>query len=47
MTALIILSFVFIEEEKEIWAAFCIVLGTFIKLYGIVGFAFFFFQKRN
>lgn len=47
MTALIILSFVFIEEEKEIWAAFCIVLGTFIKLYGIVGLAFFFFSKKK
>lgn len=47
MTSLIILSFVFIEEEKEIWAAFCIVLGTFIKLYGIVGLAFFFFSKNK
>lgn len=47
MTALIILSFVFIHEEKDVWAGFCIVLGTFVKLYGIVGLAFFFFSKHK
>lgn len=47
MTSLIILSFVFIDEEKDFWAAFCIVLGTFIKLYGVVGLAFFFFSKNK
>lgn len=45
MTALIILTFCFIQKGKEPWAAFCIILGTFIKLYGIVGLAFFFFVK--
>jgi hypothetical protein len=43
MAALIILTFCFIQQKKESWAAFCIVLGTLIKLYGIVGLAFFFF----
>ncbi len=43
--ALIILSFVFIRDKKDFWAAFMIVLGTFIKLYGIVGLAFFFLSK--
>lgn len=47
MTGLIILSFVFINEEKDGWAAFCIVLGTFVKLYGVVGLAFFFFSKNK
>jgi len=47
MTAIIILSFVYIDEEKDIWAAFCIALGTFIKLYGVVGLAFFFFSKNK
>ena len=47
MTAIIILSFVYITEEKDIWAAFCIALGTFIKLYGVVGLAFFFFSKNK
>ena len=43
--ALIILSFVFIRDKKDFWAAFVIVLGTFIKLYGIVGLAFFFLSQ--
>lgn len=47
MTALIILSFVYIHEGKDSWAAFCIVFGTFVKLYGIVGLAFFFFSKNK
>lgn len=47
MTAIIILSFVAIQEEKEGRAAFFIMLGTFIKLYGIVGLAFFFFSKHK
>ena len=45
--ALIILSYTNIRKEKDIWAAFMIMLGTFIKLYGIVGFAFFFFSKHK
>ena len=45
MTAIIVLTFVFIHQKKDIWAALMIVLGTFIKLYGIVGLAFFFFSK--
>jgi hypothetical protein len=47
MTAIIILSFVFINGRKDFWAAFLIVLGTFVKLYGIVGLAFFFFSKNK
>jgi hypothetical protein len=45
MTAIIILSFVYIDKEKVFWAAMFIVLGIFVKLYGIVGLAFFFFTK--
>lgn len=45
MTAIIILSFVYIDKEKVFWAALFIVLGIFVKLYGIVGLAFFFFTK--
>lgn len=47
IAAIIILAFVYIEKEKNIWAAFVIVLGTFVKLYGIVGLAFFFFAKQK
>ena len=43
--ALIIFSFVFIRDKKDFWAAFMIILGTFIKLYGIVGLAFFFLSQ--
>lgn len=45
--ALIILSYTNIKKEKDIWAAFMIMLGIFVKLYGIVGFAFFFFSKHK
>jgi hypothetical protein len=45
--ALIILSFVFIKDKKDFWAALMICIGTFIKLYGIVGLAFFFFSENK
>lgn len=47
VAALVILAFVFIQRQKEGWAAFVIVLGTLIKIYPIVGLAFFFFSKRK
>lgn len=47
IAAIIIATFYCIEKEKDIWAAFFIVLGTFVKLYGIVGLAFFFFSKHK
>ncbi|GAB4093110.1 glycosyltransferase family 87 protein [Flaviaesturariibacter terrae] len=43
----ILLGFSFILEGKEGRAAFLLMLGTFIKLYGLVGFAFFFFSRRK
>lgn len=45
MTAIILLTFSLIGKKKDFWAALMIVLGTFIKLYGIVGLAFFFFSS--
>lgn len=45
--ALMILSYTQINKDKGIWSALCIVLGTFIKLYGIVGLVFFFFAKKK
>jgi hypothetical protein len=45
--ALIIWSFTNIKKEKDMWAAFMIMLGVFVKLYGVVGFAFFFFSKHK
>ncbi len=47
IAAIIIGSFAAIERGREVTAAFLIVLGTFVKLYGIVGLAFFFFVKRK
>lgn len=47
IAAIIVLAFVYIEKGKNIWATFFIALGTFVKLYGIVGLAFFFFVKRK
>lgn len=47
IAAIIIFSFVCIEKEKDFWGAFFILLGTFIKLYGIVGLAFFFFSRHK
>lgn len=47
MAAIIILSYCLIKEEKDMWAAFLIMFGAFIKLYTIVGLAFFFFSKHK
>ncbi|MDH7463831.1 glycosyltransferase family 87 protein [Chitinophagaceae bacterium 26-R-25] len=44
--ACIILGYCFIQEGKEWKAAFFILLATFVKIYGIVGLAFFFFSKK-
>lgn len=47
IAAIIIASYFLIERERDFWAAFLIVLGTFVKLYGVVGLAFFFFSKHK
>ncbi|HEX3386402.1 MAG TPA: glycosyltransferase family 87 protein [Mucilaginibacter sp.] len=47
ITALIIFSYVFIRRKQDFWAALAIILGTSIKLYGIVGLAFFFFSENK
>jgi len=47
IAAFILLSYYFICKEKDFWAAFVIMLGTFVKIYGIVGLAFFFFSKHK
>ena len=45
IAAIIVATFYW--KEKDIWAACFIMLGTFVKLYGIVGLAFFFFSKHK
>ncbi|MEO8886922.1 MAG: glycosyltransferase family 87 protein [Mucilaginibacter sp.] len=47
ITALVIFSFIFIKNKQDFWAALAIVVGTAIKLYGIVGLAFFFFSNNK
>lgn len=47
ITGIIILSYTLIDRKQNFWAAFFIMLGTFIKLYGIVGLAFFFFARQK
>ena len=47
IAAIILLTYYCIEREKDFWAAFLIMLGTFVKLYGIVGLAFFFFSRHK
>ena len=47
IAAIILVTFYCIEKEKDIWAAFWIMFGTFVKLYGVVGLAFFFFSKHK
>lgn len=47
LAGIILLSFAYIERKKEIQSAFAIIIGTFVKLYGIVGLAFFFFIQNK
>ncbi|MEQ1553755.1 MAG: glycosyltransferase family 87 protein [Ferruginibacter sp.] len=47
IAACILLGFVYINKGKDFWALFFILLATFIKIYGIVGLAFFFFSKNK
>ena len=43
----IIFTLLCVRNEKDFWAAFFIVAGFYIKLYGIVGIAFFCFSKHK
>lgn len=47
VVAFIILSFMLVKKGKDEWATMFIVLGTFIKLYPIIGLAFFLFSKNK
>jgi hypothetical protein len=47
ITGLIVLSFAYMEKQKSVKAAFAIVVGFLVKLYGIVALAFFLFYKKK
>ena len=43
----ILLPFILVHNKKDFWAPLFIVLGTFIKLYAIIGLAFFVFSSNK
>lgn len=47
LTSWILLAFILVEKELDIWATLFIVAGFYVKLYGIVGLAFFLFSKHK
>lgn len=47
VAAIIVLSYYFVEKGCDEYATFFIVIGTLVKLYGIVGLAFFFFSRHK
>jgi hypothetical protein len=47
IAAIILFTYYNIERGRDFWAAFFIVLGTAVKLYGVVGLAFFFFSRHK
>lgn len=47
LTGLLILSAVYIYESKEMKSALAVLIGTFVKIYGIVGLSSFFFIKNK
>jgi len=47
LTSFVVLSLVFVQQKKEVWATFFIAAGFLTKLYGIVGLAFLFFSDNK
>ena len=47
IATIIVASYYLIRRERDFWAACLIMIGTFVKLYGIVGLAFFFFSRHK
>ncbi|TDX83057.1 uncharacterized protein DUF2029 [Epilithonimonas xixisoli] len=47
LTGLLMLSAVYIYERKETKSAIAILIGTFVKIYGVVGLSAFFFIKNK
>lgn len=45
IAGLISLTYIFIDNKSDFWAPLPMLIGAFVKLYGIVGLAFFFFVK--
>ncbi len=46
LTAFIIIAFVLVQQKQEFMAALLVMIGLFVKLYGVVGLFFVFFSPR-
>ncbi|MEO7214323.1 glycosyltransferase family 87 protein [Mucilaginibacter sp.] len=47
IAGLLILTWVLVDKKKDFWAALFIMLGLFIKLYGVIGIVFFLLSKQK
>ncbi len=47
IAALIILAWIMVESKRDFWAALFIMLGLFVKLYGVIGVVFFLLSKQK
>ncbi|WP_165851980.1 glycosyltransferase family 87 protein [Mucilaginibacter terrenus] len=47
IAALVILAWVMVDNKKDFWAGLFIMLGFFIKLYGVIGVVFFLISKQK
>jgi hypothetical protein len=47
IAALLIFTWVLVENKKDFWASLFIMLGLFVKLYGVVGVVFFLLSKQK
>ena len=47
IAAIVILSFILVKKEKDLWATLLIVAGTLMKIYPVAGLAFFVFSKHK
>jgi len=45
--AMIMLTYAFVRDERDVWATLMIVIGMFVKIYGVVGLTFFLFSKHK
>ncbi|MBD1366024.1 DUF2029 domain-containing protein [Mucilaginibacter sp. ZT4R22] len=47
IAGLLIITWVLVDKKKDFWAALFIMLGLFIKLYGVIGIVFFLLSKQK
>ncbi len=47
IAGLIIFAFIFVQKQKDFWATLFVAIGFLVKLYGIVGIAFFLFSRHK